>query len=151
MSHPNPKFGRIKCQRHQDMHCYECYPITEAPTSESAPSLEDAIVGRSTTQSSASAKPPAPEPPAIPATTTISAPTSESPKLDYSPAALVEAAKIYADAVVAVEKATDVACKLELQLEIARESAVKAVQVKDEALQRVQNLVPTLMHTRPSE
>jgi hypothetical protein len=142
MSHPNPKFGQIKCARHADAHCYECYPVTTAPTSESAPSIEDAIVGRSTTQSSAPAKPPASEPLAIPvAITTILAPTSEPPKLDDSPAALVKASQTYADAVAAAEKAVSIVADLERRLEFARENAVEAINAKDESLKRIKVLI----------
>src|ERR1700747_2321126 len=142
MSHPNPKFGQIKCFRHADAHCYECYPVTAAPAPESGPSLEDAILGRSTTQSSAPAKPLASEPPAIPvATTTISAPTSDPPKLDDSPAALVKASQTYADAVAAADKAVGIVADLERRLEFARENAVEAINAKDESLKRIKILI----------
>ena len=138
MEHPNPKFYEF-CQSHRSRGCYECYPVT-APTSESAPSLEDAIVGRSTTQSSMPAKPPAPEPTVIP--TTVSSQPSEPPKiLDQSPVALVEAAKFYAGAVAAAEKAVSIVADLEKRLEFARENAVEAINAKDESLKRIKILI----------
>ena len=126
-----------KCARHSQRYCPEpgCYtpliPNTNQPAQSPKPGFEDQLVGR-TEQSPTSV-------PKVQAEKPQQAETQKAPESQAT--ALVQASRVYADAVTAAEKAVSVVADLERRLEFARENAEEAINAKDESLKRIKLLI----------
>jgi hypothetical protein len=130
-----------KCARHSQRYCPEpscCTSLvtnTNQPAQSPTPGFEDQLVGRTEQPTTLIPKVQAEKPqPAEMPTQAAQAPESQA-------TALVKASQTYAESVAAADKAVAVVADLERRLEFARENAADAIKAKDEAFQRIRNLV----------